>query len=278
MNFQPDQFVFTKFPNGSYTNIYDNKGLSRIGTWDPETFFAPCKECGCTPVFNTADNSIPLYRPNASIEDLNSAMTGLLIALFVISILMLIVFAVVMIIYRKSRLVKASQPGMMAFIFLGGLLGSFFILNQSLKLDDTVCRSGRFLGHASFFFIFVALEVKTWRVHMIVNSSMKRVKITNQNVLQIVGVAISIIIIYLIVFLVVGKPHMQMLTTLGTMQSRTFSYQCNDDIPGFSTALYILEIVLLALGGYLCYSTRNVPGAMNESKHIAIGNLLITHY
>jgi len=271
MNFQPEQFVFTKDQNGTYTNVYDNKGLSHIGVWDPKTYFTECKECGCSPVFNTPDNSVPLYRPNAIVEELNSAMIGLLIALFVISILMLMVFAVVMFIYRKSRLVKASQPGMMMFVFIGGLLGSFFILNQSFSLDDTVCRASRFLGHSSFFFIFVALEVKTWRVHMIVNSSMRKVKITNQNVLQIVGVIITLLIIYLIIFLIVGDPHVNMITTLGTMQSRTISYQCDDKIPGFSVALNILEIALLALGGYFCYSTRNVPGAVNESKYIGIG-------
>jgi hypothetical protein len=67
LNFQPSVFIGatnTSVAFSATASQAGKTGLSRIGTWTPEREFQECKQCGCSPVYNTADNSIPKYKPD----------------------------------------------------------------------------------------------------------------------------------------------------------------------------------------------------------------------
>jgi hypothetical protein len=46
------------------------------------------------------------------------------------------------------------------------------------------------------------------------------------------------------------------------------------DVSQFQTALFVVEAVALLYGARLCWATKDVPDAINESKMIASGLLL----
>lgn len=244
-------------------------GFNRIGSWTPETQLIPCNVCGCTPVYNTQRNTIPEYKPDPVYSKMSSGLQTLLILFFVVSLVTVLAFTGILIYYRKKRIVKATQPAMLFFILLGSVFACMKVIIGSLELTDSVCIADRWLGHIAFFMVFGALSVKTWRVHMIVNSSMRRMKISSRNVIYIIFGLIISLLIYLAVFTSLGSPYVLLKIRDDGAQKQTFLYSCDDHIPAFSYSLYGVEALLIISGGYFCYSTRNVPDAVNDSKNIA---------
>ena len=84
---------------------------------------------------------------------------------------------------------------------------------------------------------------------MIVNSSMKRVKISAKHVIYIVSALLMTVCVYLAVFTAVGKPYMSVTIQDNGQQKQTYQYQCADQVPGFAYALYGAEALLLLSGG-----------------------------
>lgn len=117
--------------------------------------------------------------------------------------------------------------------------------------------------------------MKTWRVHLIVNASMKKVKISVANVL---GITLTIILAFLIyIACVQGLGNIRrdyVKTYLGRLQYQ-YNPTCVNDQSGMVSALYVIEAILLGQGGRLCYLTRNAPDSVNDSRSIASTTYII---
>jgi hypothetical protein len=194
--------------------------------------------------------------------------------------------------YRTTKLIKASQPGMMCFILLGGAIGSIRVINTGLDITDSSCISGLWLGHLSFVLVFGGLLIKTWRVNRIINSiSLKRVKITASDVFKMMLVVLAFAVIYMSLLTWVGLPHQSALT-IEKSNHATRYLRCTFVYSQFHSALFALEAFILLYGAMsvqymtnitfiyliyivtifrLCWKTKNVPDAVNESKFIAFG-------
>ena len=95
---------------------------------------APLVTGGCTPVqWANADNDnshTPYDRATPNTEYISNALKGYATFLAVTSWVTWVVILAVLLKYRKTKLLKASQPPMIALILLGGL--SLFLDSISL--------------------------------------------------------------------------------------------------------------------------------------------------
>jgi len=113
--------------------------------------------------------------------------------------------------------------------------------------------------------------VKTWRVDKIVNNkSLKRVRITTQDVFNIMCSVILAFCIYLALLTGVGVPHVGE-RTIEQSNHATQLMQCSFNYSEFHSALFAIEAAILMFGARLCFAVKDVPDAVNESKYIAAG-------
>jgi 7 transmembrane sweet-taste receptor of 3 GCPR len=103
---------------------------------------------------------------------------------------------------------------------------------------------------------------------------LKRMKITN-NYIAIVGVCMSFAMCVYLAFLSgFGRPTTS-LRILTEDNQDTYVYSCELKEPGVHLALFIVEIVIIVWGIRLCFSTKDAPSAVNESKFIALATAVI---
>jgi hypothetical protein len=184
------------------------------------------------------------------------------------------VFAVtgVLISYRKTRLVKASQPALMWLVLLACLLGSARIGLFQAPITNGVCVAGYWTGHVSFVLGITALFVKTLRVHMVVNAShLRHVKFTTNKALSLYGGIVFAMLLYLAIVSGISAPQKRTLAVIEITGQVVRSHHCAVPLRVLDTIIYVLEAVLLALTTKLCYDTKDVPDAVNEAKPIVIG-------
>ena len=112
-----------------------------------------------------------------------------------------VVAVIVVLAYRRhSKLVKASQPIMMSIVLLGEFMAFIRVIFGGEHPSPASCSSQFWLGHLAYVLVFDALTIKTWRVFKIIsNKSLKRVKISNLDVLRITLMLISFFLVFLII-------------------------------------------------------------------------------
>jgi hypothetical protein len=78
----------------------------------------------------------------------------------------------------------------------------------------------------------------------------------------------AIVLIYLIVMTFVADPHQAYIKEESNNQA-THHISCSSSITEFELVMYCLEAACIIYGAELSYATKDVPGALNESKSIA---------
>ena len=108
-----------------------------------------------------------------------------------------------------------------------------------------------------------------WRVDKIINSkSLKRVQITNTDIARLGCAAAALLIVYMLVLTVAGKPYTTLV--INTVRNQdTYIYACEQQVPEIQIALFAVEAFFVAWGIRLCNATKNAPSAVNESSFIA---------
>ena len=96
-------------------------------------------------------------------------------------------------------------------------------------------------GHLAFAGVFFAMIVKAWRVHKIVLGGLKRVKITSFQVMCYTAVLIGIIVLILVLYSAIGRPHVAYITVPLITGNNLQKPYCTTSMPGFDYALYAIE-------------------------------------
>jgi hypothetical protein len=288
LNFHPSVFE----ASGTGTD-----GLVTVGSWSVEEgvkWKDPLlgSESNNEVVYNT-QSGVPAYdRKPDTIVQLSMGTRVFFFVIGAVNFLIVLIISGLLFSYRTTKLIKASQPGMMCFILLGGAIGSIRVINTGLDITDSSCISGLWLGHLSFVLVFGGLLIKTWRVNRIINStSLRRVKITASDVFKMMLVVLAFAVIYMSLLTWVGLPHQSALT-IEKSNHATRYLRCTFVYSQFHSALFALEAFILLYGAMsvqymtnitfiyliyivtifrLCWKTKNVPDAVNESKFIAFG-------
>ena len=245
-----------------------------IGTLHSEQGYKACttaQYADCDQIaYGTADNTKPLDWPLPVVAQLPTALAAVLWVLAVVILLLVIGFAAMVFLYQKTEVIKAGQPTMLYFILFGGLIGGFRIIVSTLHVSDATCSASLWLSHLSYGVVFGTLIIKTWRVHRLVNSGFKRVKITSSYINNVVIGSIFAMCMYLIVLQFVSRPHLHYVASYSGNKT-TLSGKCMLEETALSTALIVVEGLTVLIGVVLCWLTRGVPDAVNESSHIATG-------
>eukprot|EP01041_Mallomonas_annulata_P010571 gene10571-22061_t len=250
-----NDFQFYNFNPKSYVkNDYGSSAWFETGIYTYKSIFEPCNTLTnnkCTNwIYNTVDNSKPIdHTPFIEIQMDDSTRTGLRFGV-AMALLLVIIFTVVLISCEKTRLIKASQPRMMKIVIFGAILACLRVILATVDLNDSLCIIGKWLGHMSFALVFGALVIKIWRVNVVANSGFRKVKVTSR------------------------QPHMSYDEIFdGHYNLRLM--KCTNKNEAMTIALYVIEGILLFAGGKLCWSTKDVPDGVNDSRYIAMTMYLI---
>ena len=185
MNFDPD--VFLADPTGT-------AGYVAIGEW---TNYAGNKITSKV-IYNTVDGLPPSDLPPTIVTHMGSNSRIVLIALASLLLATVCGFSQIIIVFRKSRLLKTIQLKMQFIVMFGGLLGTVRVVTGILPVSDVSCSMDIWFGHLAFWFIFAPMMLKTWRVHKIVNNkTLRRVTITENYILVIFVCMIAYLLVYL---------------------------------------------------------------------------------
>ena len=264
--------------NGSFV-------FRRVGTWMNEDGYASCKgdptlqsyrTGGCYDIaWGTPGNVVPSDRAPALRMEMPAAQRQLLAALGALLLCVVSFFLGVCVYYRRKKLLKAAQPAMLLLVLLSGLLGAGRVLLSSQAPSDGVCLADYWLGHLAFTGV-VALCVKTLRVHLVVNSGLKHVKITTQQVLLFTLGVDALMALYMLAVTIAEPPRADMAVRTAITGQQTFVAQCSERESSKLTMvldgiLYAFEGCVLLIAAKLCHSTKDLPDAINESQVIAVG-------
>jgi len=267
--------VLTFNPDLYHANVNAGAGaLIVVGTWDSDTStFTPCSapaNVQCAEWhFNTIDNSIPLdVAPVLEVQMDPATKAGLQTGA-ALSVLLTLFFWAVVYFCEDHPLIKLAQPKMMYIVLLGALCAGIRVFVASMNITIVTCIMGKWLGHVSFALVFGALLIKTWRLGKVVNSGMRRVKITVTDIQRMFAIGFFIFCLIILLDTLVGQPQ-RTYDSYFDGRHDVHLVKCKNKIPSTTTVLFVIEGCLMGVGAKLCWSTKDVPSAVNDSKYIAI--------
>jgi hypothetical protein len=259
--------------------------MVRFGRWTTEEGFTLCSSDtpdwlgGCHDIdYGTPGNYKPADRGPDIIQDMPHVLRALIGSLAIVTFFITTFLAsIIFILKAKTRLVKASQPTMMAFVLLGMYLGSARIALSAVNVTNYICHLDIWFGHLAFTFVFVAMVMKTWRLHMLVNrNGFKKVKITTMQIVSMTSALCSLMVLYLAIFSAVGRPHLDYIKVALITGNVLYKPYCNFEKSEFEYVVYSFEGLAIVIASHLCYATKDIPDAVNESKFISTGKYRIS--
>eukprot|EP00004_Rigifila_ramosa_P028878 TRINITY_DN9_c0_g1_i4.p1 TRINITY_DN9_c0_g1~~TRINITY_DN9_c0_g1_i4.p1 ORF type:complete len:3547 (-),score=946.75 TRINITY_DN9_c0_g1_i4:148-9951(-) len=195
---------------------------------------------------------------------------------FFVAVTMLAVLAVsaIFLKHNNAPVIKAASPLFCQLVLMGLMLDLVGILTQYDRPTDTLCLARAWVPSVAFTIFLSNLFVKTWRIWRIFdNKRMKRVVITNGNLLTMFGFFLLVDVAILGVWTGTNAPAPAIV--YGNPSAWTCQSSQSDI---FELALRGYKYVLLLFGTFLAINIRNIQvSQFNESRHIAfsIYNILI---
>ena len=255
--------------------------IRNIGVWlVDEGMFVPCDkrtDSKCSEwVFNTKDNSVPVGDSVVvEVQMTTETRNGLLIGgLF--SLGMTFFTTLYLVIHSQNRLFRASQPGMLLLILLGAGIASIRVIVATLDISNVTCVAGKWMGHLAFGLVFGALILRIWRVNKLMTSGVRRVIVTLSRVQQMLAAGLFLLCMYLLMDTFVGVPHKSHDVVYANAATINHLIKCTNKQPITTYVIYFFEAVVLIAGARICWNTKDVPDAVDDSKYIAISKINIT--
>jgi hypothetical protein len=225
-------------------------------------------------VYNTADNE-PVDDKNSDVDVEMIVILKHIVMIFgIMCVVLSFLLWIFLFVFKEAKVVKAAQANMSQVVVCGGGILGGRVINAAMHINDISCTTGLWLGHIGFFFVFGTLLVKTWRIYRLLQAGLKKIKISENYVLGIVGAGTLCLCAYLTVLTLVGKPHVDEICTLESHEQTCLKF-CSFDHSEFHSALFAFEACMLIYGAFLCYGTKGAPDSINEAKFIALAMTLI---
>ncbi|KAJ3175921.1 hypothetical protein HK101_010532 [Irineochytrium annulatum] len=182
-----------------------------------------------------------------------------------------------MIVYIKEKIFKASSPVFLGLISCGALISyvSIFLFSQ-YPMTGASCVIYVWLKYLGFSFVFGALLVKTYRIHVIFSSKKRQGAPLKDHImfgffLCIIAIWCTILIVYTL--LPSQRPILALDQTVQIDEMNNVVGIFETPHCNFQTYNYVClgaMVFTLALGAGLTYLIRNTPSAFNESKWISM--------
>lgn len=231
--------------------------------------------------------------PAPSAWEMSATLVVGIMVLPIIIFIIAILSSVLVIVYRKTDVIRYSSPLFLFIINIGACLFGAVLIKDAFyhPLTTTSCVANLWGSGLAFALLFGSLFAKTYRVHRLFNNKkLKRLRLNVYFVLRIIGIILigEISILLAIHFLFPRESVFLSVSSISTgfrtdsVPSSTNTgityYACTGTrgVDGF-TVLYAIHLILLVWGAYLAYRTRDVPFAFNEAAFMgaAIYNVVV---
>ncbi|KAJ3100375.1 hypothetical protein HDU97_002250 [Phlyctochytrium planicorne] len=211
------------------------------------------------------DSPIPIV-PYESVNNLNSGGGITLVVLEVLGISFSIICFVLVIVYRDQKVFKTASPPFCIVFVLGTLLSYLSNVFFIGTVNKANCELQLWLPLLGFSMVFGSIIVKNARVYYLFNNKhgalLKLMKDPPLLAASFLFVAIETIL------LAIRTGKMDIQPTKYVNSEEMYIYVCSSNDPNepkIVIALYVYNVSLIVLAGYLSYLTRNVHASYSES-------------
>jgi len=178
--------------------------------------------------------------------------------------------------YRKSKIVKTSQPEFIGLLGLGGLVCSMSPLILLGSITTTKCRAHPWVFHCSFTVMIGSIFVKTYRVWRIFEGKrFAHVKATAKDSFKMLGFILSFLVFILGLWFILYAPKQltawTAISSVGSVQNSsctTSSY--------FIAIIVFIEVAVVLLACFFSFQIRKVPDNFSETQYIMLAVYSIT--
>ena len=251
----------------NYDRSFKTREMKIVGTFQLEDGLQYCD--GCSFVYTGSSLKRPLDRPKPISEHLTQAQLSAIIGLSCASLVVVVFSLMMFYFYRDTKLLKASQPAVGCVILCGCGVGSLRALTAFAQPNTALCMAQMWLSHVAFGVVFSALVVKSWKVHKVMNQTMKRIKLSTNTTLQIIGISMIPVCVYLLCVSTLGYVRKGQVLVYADQHEIIYEDFCHFELHDALVGLYFLELLAMVYGMYLCYLIRNVPDGISNMKAVA---------
>jgi len=185
-------------------------------------------------------------------------------------------FVIWTIYYRKSKIVKSSQPEFIGLVGLGGLVCSMSPLILLGSVTTTKCRAHPWVFHCSFAIMIGSIFVKTYRIWRIFEGKrFVRVKATAKDSFKMLGFILSFLVFIISLWFILYAPtefkSWKTIPSVGSVQNSsctTSSY--------FIAIIIFIEVAVVLLACFFSFQIRKVPDKFSETQYIMLAVYSIT--
>lgn len=275
-------YYLYNFNDALYDSSDGAECFALVKNWSTESdFVVPCTDadydatlggpCISGFTYRTVGNVVPSDTPAEIDVDLPVTISHFLFAIGSIALLLITISLGIVIKFRKSRLIKASQPCVLYMIHGGCLLGGVRTIIGGLPYSDNSCRANFFLSHFVFCIIYSPFIAKIWRLQKIFNNkTLVRVKFPWRLIFIYTMSVVFTFSLFLMIATIVGNPHISRIPIINANRV-TNTIFCDYQIIGFQTSLYILEGALILYSYFLIYKIADIPDPLDEIKFYTTG-------
>ena len=252
--------------NLNYLNVSRNiSGMVSVLLYNSDNGIQDCSFCNKI-LYNTADNSKPYDSTPVKVIRLSSTQTGTIFALMILASVTVFFFAMVLVLKYQTRIIRSSQPAMLALVLLGGVLGCVQIsMGTDSSITDQKCVASVWFSHLAFGVAFSGVLTKVWVIDKICNSPVKKVRISLADAFFNVFIALLILVGFLVLITVIDQPQAYSKVTTSVFNPLEYRY-CKGKSTTVTSLLYVVEAFGLAYAVKLSWAIRGVPDALKESK------------
>ena len=188
-------------------------------------------------------------------------------------------FSVYIIVKAKHPVIKSSQPMFCIVFATGCALICLQILAFLGEASDAICALRNWLFNCLFTLAFGSIFAKTWRVWRVFsNTHLKKIRLTNMDTLKVMFILFAAEAIILTLGQIIA-PYKLAKEDEEFAPGRFITVKvCKSDSGEWHLLTLAYKVVLVFIGCYLSWTTRNVDNAFAESKYIMLAIYQIAIY
>mmetsp|Transcript_2777 Transcript_2777/g.5792 ORF Transcript_2777/g.5792 Transcript_2777/m.5792 type:complete len:1366 (+) Transcript_2777:83-4180(+) len=205
---------------------------------------------------------------------------GTLIALLaIVGTIFCGLFSVYIIVKAKHPVIKSSQPMFCIVFATGCALICLQILSFLGEATNTSCALRNWLFNCLFTLAFGSIFAKTWRVWRVFsNTHLKKIRLTNMDTLKVMLILFAAEAIVLTLGQIIS-PYEATTEQWEFAAGRFIDVKvCKSETGEWHLLTMAYKVVLVFIGCYLSWTTRNVDNAFAESKYIMLAIYQIAIY
>jgi len=210
-----------------------------------------------------------------------SGAGALVIVIAVAGFVVCLIFVVFMIVKKTHPVIKSSQP---LFCIVYGLGCAFICLQMVFYLGEATnftCGMRYWLFNIIFTLSFGSLFAKTWRVWRVFsNTHLKKIRLTNMDTLRVMFLLLLMEVILLALGQIMAPFEPQDIEVEFEPGRFLSVKECGarDGKTEWALLTMAWKVILVLIGCYLSWTTRNVDSAFAESKYIMLAIYQVAIY